>query len=210
MPEVLTASVPRSGPRPHGDRARRASRRRRWRAAGGAPSASGPGPSAAMSSPGSTLWWKHEHLRAAPGGALAKISLTRLVSERGRCPLTAMSRRFQVSEPERDAVAAERARDDRARDLQHRRELAEIPASTWRTSAARPAGRADSSTIRCRDCRESTSTGAWRPHPIEERVRRLELAVPGTLAQVAGDDRSRRPRASGGTSSSASICARSA
>ena len=38
-------------------------------------------------------------MRTAPGGAVAKIFPTRVVSDAGRCPFTAMSFRFQVSDP---------------------------------------------------------------------------------------------------------------
>ena len=158
--------------------------------------------------PASTLWW-NTMTRATPGGAASKIFLTRLVSDLGRWPFTARSRSLKVSEPEGHAIAAQGAGDDRAGNLQHRPKIGRSTGCTWRTSAARRAGRAGSSTTRMSWLPGTTIVGVrarsrWmkRCAAWNSPCRARWVRSPETASAVA-------PRV-GRKLSSASICFRSA
>jgi hypothetical protein len=89
---------------------------------------------------------------------------------------------------EGDAVAAERTGDDRAGDLQHRRQDVEV------AGIFRVLGAVAQQTQRTLPPLDVVVAGHHkhrhvRPDPVHERVGRLELAMAGPLAQVAGDHR---------------------
>ena len=132
---------------------------------------------------------EHQH-PGEPGGCLLE-DLGHSVSLRpGQMALHRNVANVQGQGPEGDPVAAERADNDRAWDLELRREVSEVLGvlGVLAGLAQHPQRALPPFDVMIAGNQEGRQVGS---DPIEKRVRSLELAVAGPLAHVARDDRGR-------------------
>ena len=156
---------------------------------GGAPA----GESHSSASPGKDVVVDHEHLdqsRGRGGEDLLHPSglRSRQVTLHRDVPDVPSER------PEGDPIAAQSAHHNRAGDLEYRPELTVVPKVLVVFSLLPQQAQGALPPFDIVVPRDD-DRGDLLPHPIQEDVRRLELAMPGALAQVARDDDRRRVEA---------------